>query len=171
MDKRTEKKPRNLATIVLDPPPGPFFKTMFFNRFGLESLGEHKLFHFGLMRAGGEALDTCTCVVPGSCLAELKSSWMDYLGKIGELPDDDVNFTWKPSLSKNDGTFFTNVAQVARTGDLGEFRFYNYSMGFAWERRRVGGEATQKIVPQPQGLFVSDLKLHLAIIVKLFESP
>ena len=171
MEKRPEKKPKNLATISFETPGGPFLKTIYFNRFGLESLGANKILYFGLMRADGQLLEGCTCVISDSYLNEMKSSWMEYLGKIGELPSDDVDFEWKPPISKIDGVFFTNIAQVARSGNLGEFRFYSYSMGFVWDKRRTSTEREEKVVPQPQGLLVSDLNLHIAIIVKLFEAP
>lgn len=170
VEKRTEKKPKNVATATFDTPGGPFGKTGFFNRCGIEELGSQKVFYFGLVRGDAELLSAYSCIVPASYFVDVKASWLDYMGKVGELPDGDVNFDWRPPVSRLSEPLFSNIAQVARTGMLAEFRFYSFSMGYVWDRRKSSSEKEEKIVPQCQALFVSDLGLHLAIIAKLFDS-
>lgn len=170
MEKRPEKKPKNLATILVETPSGPFFKVIFFNKFGLESLGSQKILYFALMRPDGDILDTWTCIVSNAYLKEVTQSWLDYLGKVGELPAENVNFGWRNQASKFESAYFSNVIQIARAGDHGEIRFFSYSTGFAADKRRESKESTDKILAQPLGLLTSDLDLHIAIIMKLCEA-
>ena len=142
---------------------------MLFNRCGIESLGPSKVLYFGLVRADGELVDACACTLTQLLLNDVKASWLEYIGKIGEVPSDTVNFDWRPPVSRIGGLFLANAAQIARSGKLAEIRFYCYSLGFAMDKQREATEKDQMVEPQPQALLMSDLDLHLSILVRLFD--
>lgn len=164
--KKTEQPE---APVTFDLPNGPFFFVSHFNRFGLKSLGHLYLLHFGLVDDQEELAICHSCFVEKALIEMGRDSWLTYLGQLGVVPSKPFNFDWKPPKSNRENiiTVSSNLLQIARMGELAEFRFYSYSLGFAADKLKGTTAKERQIIPQPTGLFFSEVELHVAIIMAL----
>jgi len=128
------------------------------------------LLHFGLVTEAGDLLESHSCILDKLVIVNSKKSWLEYLGKIGQLPEREFDFDWQPPVSRVGHVPSSNICQIARTGDMAEIRFYTYSMGYLIDKGKGTTEKEQTITAQPLGLFRSKLDLHLAIIMR-FSAP
>jgi hypothetical protein len=142
-----------------------FAVNMFFNRFSVETLGRHRLIHFGLV-VRNETMAQYSTVLEANAIQQSRSSMLDYLGTIGTVDESEPE-KWRPLLEG--GTVnVSNVIHMSHSGDSAEVRFGVYSSGVALEHLK---KATGKVnlAGNPLALLRCDVELQKLLIIQLYS--
>lgn len=166
-----EKSPKESGdkadkTVMIEIPQGQFPVVLYANTFGLESLDGHKLVHFGLMMPPARLMAAWACVLEQKLIESSQDSWMKYLSEV-EFPShtEDTSFRCPPDRLTA-GVPSVNIATLARTGEVGEIRFFAYSIGDLLDDRR--SEKTGKIKGQPLAIIRLSLELQRQFIAAMY---
>lgn len=151
--------PKGEHKIAIAVQPTGFKRTMFFNRFSLESLGRHTLAHFGLIDESGVLRDHYSCVLPEHTLKDSRASLIGYLEKVGGASAQ------KPPWNPPAGQLRMDVVNVINVGqsDVGEILLSCIAIGPAINKSKDGKPIDADPVamlicePETQRLFITEL--------------
>ena len=165
----TPKDNQQEKTISLNIRHAPFRKVLFCNKFQIIKLGSHRLFSFGLQTENGDVLDSYHVVVTGEDIENLRSSWLDYLGKLG-LPELEIrDFTeWRQRFSDTQTVETSNFIRLGRVGKIAEFRFFNFPVSRILDYSGFG-DLSDGVETTPMALIRCDLDLQIHFLMTVFD--
>jgi len=142
-----------------------FRVVLYFNRFGIEDLGGQVLVHFGLVSIAGEVLGAYSALLTRTFLVANRSTWLEYLGKIGSSPEKPLDLSWRPPVSKIAGVEFVNVMRIGRSGTDAELRLYCVSMIAVIDK----GDKSGELSAQPLALLQTSLEQQQLLLLALLK--
>lgn len=155
-----------IAQIPVDMPASGFPVVLYFNRFGIEDLGGPILVHFGFVSIAGEVLGAYSTLLTRTFLVANRSTWLEYLGKIGSSPEKPLDLSWRPPVSKIAGVEFVNVVRIGKSGTDAELRLYCVSMIAVIDRQ---GTTSGELPAQPLALLQTTLEQQQLLLLALVK--
>jgi hypothetical protein len=169
-DKIFNEGPRRPKTVQVpvEMPESGFPVIFYFNRFGIEDLGGPILVHFGFVSIAGEVLGAYSALLTRTFLVANRSTWLEYLGKIGSSPEKPLDLSWRPPVSRIAGVEFVNAMRIGRSGTDAEFRLYCTSMIAVIDRQ--GDKSGEKpLLAQPLALLQTSLEQQQLLLLALVK--
>jgi hypothetical protein len=155
-----------IAQIPVDMPAFGFRVVLYFNRFGIEDLGGQVLVHFGFVSIAGEVLGAYSALLTRTFLVANRSTWLEYLGKIGSSPEKPLDLSWRPPVSKIAGVEFVNVMRIGRSGTDAKLRLYCVSLIAVIDRQ---GDKSGELSSQPLALLQTSLEQQQLLLLALLK--
>ena len=151
--------------IDVEFPSTGFTRSLFFNRFKIERLGNDSLSHFGLVSEAGVLLDAYVCFISKLALEKNKVSMLRYLENIGRAE------VTQPIVWAGVTTLAHRIDVVdlmnASSGEHAELSFANLAIG---PNLRKGTETKTRVVAQPLIILRSDVETHKQWIDLLYRN-
>jgi hypothetical protein len=157
--------------LTVEMPESGFRVILYFNKFGVEKVGENLLIHFGFVSVSGEVMATYSAVLEKRFLSLSRKDWLQYLGQISSPPDQPLEFSWKPPASKIGAVEIINAMRIGRSGSDAELRLYCVSLIAAIDRSRGETGGSKDLVAQPLALLQTTLDQQQLILLTLLKYP
>ena len=155
-----------ITQIPVDMPASGFRVVLYFNRFGIEDLGGPILVHFGFVSIAGEVLGAYSALLTRTFLVANRSTWLEYLGKIGSSPEKPLDLSWRPPVSRIAGVEFVNAMRIGKSGTDGELRLYCVSMIAVIDRQ---SSTSGELPAQPLALLQTSLEQQQLLLLALVK--
>jgi hypothetical protein len=161
MSKSVENEVK--LSIVL--PREGFAKTLYFNRVRVERDSGFCFVQFGLIVAS-ELIDSYSCVLSQTALAQNRQSLLEYVTKLG--PDVE-EISWKGITTTRASADVADVITMSFRGQVAETIFYLFSLCGATEAARASaGVGAGEVAAQPMVLLRSTPALQKQLIVLVY---
>jgi hypothetical protein len=169
MDQPSKKQDLKVQHLSVDLPETGFETVLFFNRFGIENSDTHVLVHFGYVARSGDVLSSYSAALPNAFLNANKEDWLEYLGKVGELPERSIDVSWRPPVGQSRRVEVANAIRLGRLGADAEFRCYATSIVSIVDKGRAATSNSKPIQSQPLALLQSSLEQQQLLLLALVK--
>jgi len=169
MDQSRKSQSAKIQHFSTDLADTGFRTTLFFNRFGMESSDTHVVLHFGYIARNGDVLGYYSTALPKSFLDANREDWLEYMGKVGNVPDRAMDVSWRPPVGQSRQIEMTNAIRMGRVGADAELRFYVTSIVSMIEKQRTGTGTSKPLQSQPLALLQSSLEQQQLLLLALVK--